>query len=139
MWVDQRPLVLDDFVTVQQVSFRYGTLRQRPRVCSTQRPPLQVDRPRQGIPDGALYAIGRLLGTRLKSRDVRFQEGDSGSCDRCLATVPEGTDISRHEITLHLLKIQLTCDDRNRLLGVRFVVWRTFSWMKSLISDHWVH
>jgi hypothetical protein len=79
------------------------------------------------------------LHTRLKSRDVRFQEGDSGSCDRCLATVPEGTDISRHEITLHLLKIQLTCDDRNRLLGVRFAVWRTFSWMKSLISDHWVH
>jgi hypothetical protein len=134
MWVDQRPLVLDDFVTVQQVSFRYGTLRQRPRVCSTQR-----SRSKSTGPDGALYAIGRLLGTRLKSRDVRFQEGDSGSCDRRLATVPEGTDISRHEITLHLLKIQLTCDDRNRLLGVRFAVWRTFSWMKSLISDHWVH
>jgi hypothetical protein len=52
---------------------------------------------------------------------------------------PEDADISRYEITLHLLKIQLICDDRNRLLGVRFAVWRTFSWMTSLISDHWVH
>jgi hypothetical protein len=38
MCVDQRALVLDDFSTVQQVSFRYGKLRQKPRVCLTQRP-----------------------------------------------------------------------------------------------------